>query len=137
MSMTPFRIRERLKKLLGLGPTGSSEGSASAAPPRPKVTLTVVDQAGEEQTFDGKAGDSPLFISGNMAKPIGSGCNDSSCATCRIEVLEGAENLSPQDARERATLEANEHDPDTFRLGCRTEILQGSVKVRAHEFLEI
>jgi ferredoxin len=137
MSITPFRIRERLKKMLGLGPTGESDADKPAPPPRPKVTLTVVDEAGQEQTFDGKAGDTPLYISGNMARPIGSGCNDSSCATCRIEVLEGAENLSPQDARERATLEANGHDADTLRLGCRTEILQGSVKVKAYEFLEI
>lgn len=135
MSITPFRIRERLKKMLGLGPSGDSKSSDPPPPPRPKVTLVVVDEAGEEQTFDGGAGDTPLYISGNMKKPIGSGCNDSSCATCRIEVLEGAENLSPQDARERATLEANGHDADTLRLACRTEILQGSVKVKAHEFL--
>ena len=134
--MTPFRIRERLKVLLGLEPSKNDREKTAPPPPRPKVTLVVVDADGNEQTYDGGAEDTPLFISGNMKKPIGSGCNDSSCATCRIEVLEGAENLSPQDEREIATLKENGH-PETMRLACRVSIMKGSVKVRAHEFLEL
>lgn len=132
--MTPFHIRKRLKQLLGLEPATKSEDPKP--PPRPRVTLVVVDAEGNEQTYQGGQGDSPLYISGNMAKPIGSGCNDSSCATCRIEVLSGAENLTPQDAHERATLKANGH-PEDWRLACRTAITGGSVTVRAHEFLEV
>lgn len=132
--MTPFNIRKRLKRLLGLEP--AERTPEPKAPPREKVTLILVDAEGEEQTYQGHEGDTPLFISGNMAKPIGSGCNDSSCATCRIEVLEGADNLSPQAERERNTLEENGHNPD-LRLACRTEILRGTVKVRAYEFLEL
>ncbi len=63
-----------------------------------------MDGEGAEQSFEGHQGDTPLFISGNMEKPIGSGCNDSTCATCRIEVLDGAEYLSPQGQHERQTL---------------------------------
>jgi len=133
--MTPFKIRERLKRLLGLEP-GEKSRDTAPPPPREKVTLILVDGDGNEQTYDGGAGDTPLFISGNMKKPIGSGCNDSSCATCRIEVLEGAENLAPQDERERETLKENGHSED-LRLGCRTEILKGTIKVRAYEFLEL
>ncbi|MCP4920519.1 MAG: (2Fe-2S)-binding protein [Proteobacteria bacterium] len=134
--MTPFRIRERLKELLGLTPSKAARDTAAPSPRREKVTLVLVDGDGNEQTYDGGAEDSPLFISGNMKKPIGSGCNDSTCATCRIEVLEGAENLSPQDDRERNTLKENGH-PEDWRLGCRVSIMQGTVKVRAHEFLEL
>lgn len=131
--MTPFKIRERLKNLLGLAPATPKE------PPTPRrkrepVTLILVDAEGNEQEHVGEAGYSPLYISGNMQKPIASGCNDSTCATCRIEVLEGAENLSPQDERERATLAEAGHSPE-LRLACRTEVLKGTVKVRAHEFL--
>ncbi|MFT5583823.1 MAG: ferredoxin [Cognaticolwellia sp.] len=132
--MTPFGIRKRLKRLLGLDPSESNE---DARPPaREKVTLILVDEKGEEQTYQGGSGDTPLFISGNMAKPIGSGCNDSSCATCRVEILEGHENVSPQGPGETETLLANAFD-ENLRLACRMEILQGSVKVRAYEFLEI
>lgn len=132
--MTPFGIRKFIKRLLGLGPTESTE---DARPPaRAKVTLILVDEKGEEQTYQGGAGDTPLFISGNMAKPIGSGCNDSSCATCRVEILEGHENVSPQGSGEMETLAANAYD-ENLRLACRMEILQGSVKLRAYEFLEI
>ena len=132
--MTPFGIRKRLKQLFGLEP---AERSEDARPPaRAKVTLVLVDEKGEEQTYQGGAGDTPLFISGNMAKPIGSGCNDSSCATCRVEILEGHENVSPQGSEELETLAANAYD-ENLRLACRMEILQGSVKVRAYEFLEI
>ncbi|MCB9795780.1 MAG: (2Fe-2S)-binding protein [Alphaproteobacteria bacterium] len=131
--MTPFGIRKRIKKALGLEPAGDAPKPA-ARPPRERVTLVLVDGDGEEQTYQGDAGFSPLYISGNMEKPIGSGCNDSSCATCRVEVLAGAENLSEQDERERQTLRENGHSTD-LRLACRAEILRGTVKVRAFEFL--
>jgi ferredoxin len=132
--LTPFGIRKFIKRLLGLGP---AERTEDARPPaRAKVTLILVDEKGVEQTYQGGAGDTPLFISGNMAKPIGSGCNDSSCATCRVEILEGHENVSPQGSGEKETLAANAYD-ENLRLACRMEILQGSVKLRAYEFLEI
>ena len=133
--MTPFGIRKRLKSLLGIDAPGNAE-PATAKKPKEKVTLIVVDGAGEEQTYTGDAHMTPLYISGNMQKPIASGCNDSSCSTCRIEVLEGAENLSERDEREKQTLAANNRSPD-LRLGCRAEILRGTVKVRAFEFLEV
>ena len=131
--MTPFKIRNRLKKLLG---REVPERQDIQPPPRSKVMLRVVDADGMEQSFQGNAGDTPLFISGNMEKPIGSGCNDSTCSTCRIELLEGAENVSPQGEHERKTLRDNGH-PEHLRLACRTEILQGDVQVRAYEFLEL
>lgn len=131
--MTPFKIRQRLKRLLGMENAPREE---VRPPPRAKVQLVVVDADGNEQSYAGGAGDTPLFVSGNMEKPIGSGCNDSTCSTCRVEVLEGAENLAPQSEHERKTLREHGH-PETWRLACRAEILRGSVKVRAYEFLEL
>jgi len=130
--MTPFKIRKRLKALLGLG-----QESEEARPPlRSKVVLRVVDDGGMEQSFEGHEGDTVLFVSGNMEKPIGSGCNDSTCATCRVEVLDGAEYLSPQGDHECKTLRENQH-PEHLRLACCAEILRDSVHVRAFEFLEL
>lgn len=133
--MTPFGIRKRIKSLLGMDAPQSEEAPVTRKP-KEKVTLILVDNNGEEQRYEGAAHMTPLYISGNMQKPIASGCNDSSCSTCRIEVLEGAENLSERDAREVQTLAANNR-PAELRLGCRAEILRGTVKVRAFEFLEV
>ena len=70
-----------------------------------------------------------------MPNPIASGCSDSSCGTCRIDILEGAENCSEAVARERATLKENGF-PTNLRLACRTEIVSaGTVKVKAYELM--
>lgn len=136
--MTPFGIRKKIKSLLGLG-GGDGDARRPQAPARkerPKVSLIVLDAEGMEQSVQGSATDTLVYISGNMGKPIGTGCSDASCATCRVEVLDGDENLSAQDARERATLKEAGFSED-LRLGCCAQVLQGSVKVRAFEFIEI
>lgn len=133
--MTPFGIRKKIKALMGLG-SGEDTPKQNLRPQRPKVTLVLLDRDGKEQVFEGDAGSSPLYISGNMAMPIASGCNDSSCSTCRIEVLEGEENLSPRSAREIATLKANDR-PENLRLACCSEILKGAVRVRAFEYVDV
>lgn len=133
--MTPFGIRKRLKKMLGLGRDEAPED----LPPRrerPKITITLVDPEGNEETVQAAADSSVLFATGNMARPLGSGCADATCGTCRIEVLEGEEHLTPQSGRERATLKENGFSED-LRLGCQAEIRgEGvSVKVRGFEFV--
>jgi ferredoxin len=124
---SPFGIRRRLKSLLGMG--------EKAAPTReevPKVALTVVGPDGAEQNCTADVGNSVVSASNRMKRPIATGCADSTCGTCRIEVLEGAENVIEQSARERATLKDNGF-PTTLRLGCRTELVKGAVKVKAFE----
>ena len=136
--MTPFGIRKKIKSLLGLG-TDEGESRRSPAPvrkERPKVSLIVVDGEGMEQSVQGSATDTLVYISGNMHKPIGTGCSDASCGTCRVEVLDGEDNLSAQESRERATLKENGFDEE-LRLGCCAQLLENSVKVRAFEFIEI
>lgn len=128
--MTPFRIRERIKDLLGLS---SNTEEPPPRPAKPQVTLVLLDDKGVEHTATGDAGISPLFLSGEMSRGIASGCNDSNCSTCRIEVLEGAENLSPQDPHERKVLKENGHSEE-LRLACYSSVLSGTVKVRAFEY---
>ncbi len=136
--MTPFGIRKKIKSLLGLGGDGaeSRRPQAPARKERPKVSLIVVDGEGMEQSVQGSATDTLVYISGNMAKPIGTGCSDASCGTCRVEVLDGEDNLSAQETRERAVLKENGFDEE-LRLGCCVQLLENSAKVRAFEFIEI
>ena len=133
--MTPFGIRKRLKSLLGMS---GDEPSVKLQPRReiPKVTLTLVDADGNEETLQCEQGSTITFGSGNAARPLGTGCSDATCATCRCEVLEGAEHLSEQTGKERATLKENGFDT-SWRLGCQTEITGGAVKIRGHEWVEM
>jgi len=133
--MTPFGIRKRLKKMMGLGGDDAPD-DLPARKARPKITMTLVDTDGNEETCQAPAGSSLLFATGNMAKPLGSGCADATCGTCRCEVLEGDDHVSPQSGRERATLKENGFSED-LRLGCQAEILGQdiSVKIQGYEFV--
>lgn len=99
-----------------------------------KITLVVVGPKGDEQTVTTYAGSTILGASGQFRHPIASGCSDSSCGTCHVEILEGAENLSEPTAREKGTLKDAGH-PAGQRLSCRTEVLKGTVKVKAFELV--
>ena len=126
---TPFGIRRRIKRLFGLAPS-----NVPAEPELPKVELVRVAPDGSEQKCSAAAGSSLLGVSANAKRPISSGCADSSCGTCRVEVLEGAENLSAQVPRERATLKQSGH-PMNLRLACTTSLERGSAKVKACELM--
>jgi ferredoxin len=132
--MTPFGIRKRLKKMLGGAPDKKEK-----MPPRPepaKFTITLVDPEGSEETSKASVESTLLFATGNMAKPLGSGCADATCGTCRVDVLEGAEHLPEQSARERATLKENGFSTD-MRLGCQVEVKKpgANIKIRGYEFV--
>jgi ferredoxin len=129
---SPFGIRRRIKKLLGLG--GASAPAKAPEPEPEMIEVHITGPKGEEQTARTYAGSTILGASGALKRPIASGCSDSTCGTCRVEILEGAENLSEQSARERGTLKDAGHSLG-YRLACRTEVLKGSVKVRAFELV--
>ena len=125
---TPFGIRRRIKRLLGM-PLDGATGEVVQ-----KATLVVAGPKGE-QSASVTVGQTILTAAGATSNPIASGCSDSSCGTCRIELLEGAELCSEGSARERATLKDNGY-PTTLRLACRTEIVApGTVKVKAFEVM--
>ena len=56
------------------------------------------------------------------------GCTIGSCGTCRLEIVEGAENVQPITDEERETLEMVTDVPGA-RLGCQMKIL-GDVAIR-------
>jgi ferredoxin len=127
--VTPFGIRRRIKRLLGM-PLDNDTAEPEAA----KATLVVSGPKGE-QSAQVNVGLTLLAAAGALPNPIASGCSDSSCGTCRVEILEGAESCSEAVARERATLKENGF-PTNLRLACRTEIVQpGTIKVKAFELM--
>ncbi|MSQ00925.1 MAG: (2Fe-2S)-binding protein [Myxococcales bacterium] len=126
---SPLGLRRRLGALFGFG-----AANATAVPDIPKVGITLVGPDGTEQITEAFAGSTLVGAGAKLKRPIATGCSESNCGTCRVEVLDGAENLSEQTAKERATLKENNF-PTHFRLACRAELIQGSVKVRAFELI--
>jgi len=122
--MTPFGIRKKIKALLGL-----NKKNVPKAPERPRYTVTFQLPNGEDYKVEAKEGDSLVLASGRGAYPIATGCSDGSCATCRVEVLEGEENLSQADEFEKKTIENNGVDA-SLRLGCQSAVLGENLRIR-------
>ena len=124
--MTPFGIRRRIKSMMGMG----SERAAPERPTRPRH-LVSFDHPNNGETFavEGEQGDTLVYISSNSAYPIETGCNDSTCATCQVEVVEGGDQLSPMSDQEARTLKENKV-PDGYRLGCLVGPMGRGVHVR-------
>ncbi|MGZ3772894.1 MAG: 2Fe-2S iron-sulfur cluster-binding protein [Pseudobdellovibrionaceae bacterium] len=62
--------------------------------------------------------------------PVASSCNgDGICAKCKIEILNGAENLSQENETE-IFLKEKFNLPKTIRISCQTEII-GDITVDA------
>ena len=62
--------------------------------------------------------------------PVASSCEgDGVCAKCKIQILEGAENLSPENETE-AFLKEKNNIPQDQRISCQTQI-HGDVKIDA------
>mgnify|MGYP002823310500 CR=1 FL=1 len=75
--------------------------------------------------FDVEAGTSLLDASEDAGFALESDCGGvAACNACRVDVLEGMENLSPEGDEEAPFLDA-----DDQRLGCQACVL-GDVRVR-------
>lgn len=59
------------------------------------------------------------------------GCLAGSCGSCRIEIVQGIENLSPMGVVETDTIESikNSYPGKTIRLSCRAKVL-GDVELK-------
>ena len=123
--MSRFGIRKKIKTLMGW------DGSPKppSAPARPKYPVTFVLPNGESYVAEAKEGDSLVLTSGRGAYPISTGCSDGTCATCRVEVLEGIDSLTSADEHEKQTISDNEV-PSELRLGCQSAVIGPGVTVK-------
>jgi ferredoxin len=64
-----------------------------------------------------------------MELDIPFGCQSGICGTCKIEILEGSDNLSPLSLEEQ---EMGDRDTN-HRLGCQAKIMHGIVKIKPEE----
>jgi ferredoxin len=141
--MTPFGIRNRLKKLVGMG---KSDQSITTFP------ITFVLPGGTEQRVEAEERYTLLMASQTLPSPISTGrraggtCPDGGCGLCRVEVLDGR-GLSPQTDLEKRVIEAHvngephegrERQPGppatpSTRLGCHTRIVAPGARVQVLE----
>jgi phenol hydroxylase P5 protein len=91
----------------------------------PNVTILPVGVTGEI------APGVTLLDAGEQAGvTMKSGCLDSTCGTCAVEVVEGTENLSPPGEAECQALARWGQDSRRFRLACCARVRQGRVVIR-------
>ena len=88
-----------------------------------------------ERTFDGESGKIIFECAEASGIELPHGCLAGSCSACRVEIVEGVENLSPIGAIEKDTLQSllkkKPHLQDkTIRLSCRAKIISGDVKIK-------
>ena len=82
------------------------------------------------QTFEIKEGDTLFDALDAQGHTLPHGCLSGSCGACRINVLEGAENLQAASFIESGTVSdiAREYpDKENIRLSCRAQIKAGDV----------
>jgi ferredoxin len=119
--VTPWKIRERVRSLF-------ATKSAPEDEPLPKYAVTYVLPNGEPQQTMATKGSTLALASGNLQWPIDTGCADSSCATCQVDVLSGGEQLTQRTDAEAATLARN-GAPAERRLGCRAKVMGPGISV--------
>jgi ferredoxin len=90
-----------------------------------KKARIVFPKAGLECEVD--AGDTLVDATFRYDLPIRYRCERAVCTTCLTEVLEGGENLSEMEERERQTLAAIKA-PSQWRLACQVSV-SGDVKL--------
>lgn len=138
--MTPFGIRTRIKKSLGM--TRSAEATVYH-------TLTYILPDGKEQVVKAEDRYNILMASQVLPAPISTGrraggpCPDGKCALCRIELVDDT-GITPMNEQEKKALadavagtphEGNARKPakpttPTTRLACHCRIVGSGAKVK-------
>jgi ferredoxin len=90
--------------------------------------MPIVSYEDKNQTLD--LDENEIIFDGfeRQGETLPHGCLSGSCGACRIEVLEGSENLKAPSSIEKNTIESiRESNADyqnkTIRLACRTRVL--------------
>lgn len=97
-------------------------------PSMPKIVFEA-SEAGPAMTVDEPSGGRLVDICDDASAPVPFSCRGASCATCRIQVLEGADLFEPPDHFERELLEEM-GEPGDRRLACSAKIRGGAGLVR-------
>jgi ferredoxin len=94
---------------------------------------TIVFDGPRPVTVEAPSGGALVDLCDDSSAPVPFSCRSASCATCRIEVLEGAELFEEAEDEELAILDVFGARPDEQRLACQAKLkpVPGRVRVRA------
>jgi ferredoxin len=98
------------------------------------VKVITEGTTGRIVELDAAPGDALVDLCDEHLAPIPFNCRSASCGTCRIHVLEGAEQLLPAAEDELDLLDVFNHKPPSIRLTCQAKLAPGATQVRVKAF---
>lgn len=94
----------------------------------PKIEF-LESPAGPAKVADAPDGGSLVDISDDVLAPIPFSCRSASCATCHVQVLEGAELLEPPNPEELDLMDVV-GGPEGSRFACQVQLKPGPGLIR-------
>ena len=102
------------------------------------ATVKVITESnvGRVVEIDAPDGAALVDLCDEHDAPIPFNCRSASCGTCRIHVLEGAEDLLPPAEDELDLLDVFNLKPPLVRLACQAKLRPGAVRLHVKAFQE-
>jgi 2Fe-2S ferredoxin len=94
----------------------------------PEITFESSDGS-RKKTVNAPTGGALVDLIDDNEAPIPFSCRSASCATCHLEVLEGADALMPPETEELDVLDAICSPPPRYRLACCAKLKAGAGRV--------
>lgn len=94
------------------------------------VKVTTESSTGRIVEIDAPDGAALIDLCDANDAPIPFSCRSASCGTCRIHVLEGAEDLLPPAQDELELLDVFNQGPPYVRLTCQAKLRPGAARLR-------
>jgi ferredoxin len=82
------------------------------------------------QIVDAPEGGSLADLCDAVDAPIPFSCRSANCGTCRIHVLEGADQITPPQDDELDVLDIFMAAPPNYRLACQSQMKPGTATLR-------
>ena len=101
---------------------------------RSTVAVIAESNAGRRVAIDAPEGAALIDLCDVHAAPIPFSCRSASCGTCRIHVLQGADELLPPAQDELELLDVFDHKPPHVRLACQAVLRPGAVRLWVKAF---
>ncbi len=94
----------------------------------PKVVIEATDA--ESMTVDAPDGGALVDLCDDNGTIVPFSCRSASCGTCRIDVLEGGDQLLPPEDEELDILDIFGDEPSSRRLACQAKLRPGLALLR-------
>lgn len=113
----------------------TSQFGIDAVRPEAKIARVIAESTtGRIVEMDAPDGAALIDLCNDHDAPIPFSCRSASCGTCRIHVLEGAEELLPAAEDELDLLDVFNLKPPLVRLTCQAKLRPGATRVWVKAF---